>query len=286
MEKLNKEQFLALAKPVIDTPYFESLDWCGCDFQEIVENWEADDEEEYDYEEVMDAVEQIVYGDQTAELPETLVHLIDYIYGLAVEMKDANRINDYGTFYYMGRNGNQDFVKAAYYYQMANDLGCPYSIENLGYIYYYGRTGEFNYEKAFLQFAKGSAVYNRACSTYKLGDIYKNGYFVPKDIKSAFACYQRAEKLIDNGQDENMASNVAPDIYFRLAEAYHYGMGTEEDLKKALTYYQKAEQGFIVKVEQGNFLIKNMFTQYIDKQEEVRNKIAKNLPAMKWAKKI
>ena len=77
-----------------------------------------------------------------------------------------------------------------------------------------------------------------------------------------------------------MASNVAPDIYFRLAEAYHYGMGTEEDLKKALTYYQKAEQGFIVKVEQGNFLIKNMFTQSIDKQEEVRNKIAKNLPAI------
>lgn len=285
MEQINKEQFLALAKPVLETSYFESLEWEGYELQEIVENWESDSEEEYEYDEVMSAVERVVYGDQTAEFPEALSHLADYLYGIAIEKKDGNRINDYGTFYYMGRNGKQDFEKAAYYYQMASDLGCPYSIENLGYIYYYGRTGEINYEKAFLQFAKGSAVFNRACSTYKLGDMYKNGYFVTKDIKSAFACYQRAEKLIDNGKDENRAENVAPDIYFRLAEAYHYGYGTEEDLKQALSYYQKAEQGFIVKIEQGDFLIKNMLTQSIDKQEEVRAKIAENLPAMKWAKK-
>ena len=284
MEPFNKEHFFALAKPVIETSYFKSLDWQGIDFQNIIENWE-DSSDEYDFEEIMDAAEQVIFGNQTEKMPQPLVVLTDYLYGFAIDQKDANRINDYGTLFYVGRNGNQNYEKAAYYYQMASDLGCPYSIENLGYIYYYGRTGEINYQKAFLQFTKGSAVYNRAISTYKLGDMYKNGYFVTKDIKSAFACYQRAEGLIDNGQNENAAASVAPDIYFRLAEAYHYGLGTDVDLKLALSYYQKAEVGFITKVQNGDFLIKNMLSQSIDKQEQVRLKIQKDLPQMSWSKK-
>lgn len=284
MEKIEAKKFLELAEPVLKTDYCKNADWHSSDFEEIVSNIK-DGDEDYDDEDIIDAVEQLAYADETVQMPPELQALVLYVYGVAVEMNDSNRINDIGAFYYTGHIGVQDFKKAAYYYEKAADLGNSYSIENLGYIYYYGRTGEVNYEKAYQQFSKGSAVYNRAISTYKLGDMFKNGYYVNKDIKSAVECYRRAEKLIDNGQSENRADNCAPDIYFRLGDAYQKGLGVEKDLEMALSYYQKAEVGFIRKVKNGDYLVKKMLMQSIDRQEEVRQEIAKDLPEMEWAKK-
>lgn len=283
MEKFNPEKFLSLAKAALETDYCKE-DWNSDDLRDIVCEMEAGDMT-YDYDTVIDAVEQVFYADETVQLPRAVQDLVLYTYGFALEHKDCSRINDLGAFYYTGNIGVQDFGKAAYYYEVAADLGDSYSIENLGYIYYYGRIGEVDYEKAYMQFSKGSAVYNRAISTYKLGDMFKNGYYVHKDIKSAFVCYKRAETLIDNGQRENRAENCAPDIYFRLGECFHKGLGTDVDLDKALEYYQKAERGFIDKVRNGDYLVKKMLTASIDNQEKVRNLIAKDLPQMEWAKK-
>ena len=41
---------------------------------------------------------------------------------------------------YTGRAGDQDYKKAAHYYDMADKEGDRQATENLGYIYYYGRT--------------------------------------------------------------------------------------------------------------------------------------------------
>lgn len=297
MKKFDPKRFLSLAKAALDTDYCKEADWKSEDLQEIVNDMEEgnqendneenkeDDKIEYDYYDVIDAVEQVFYADTTKQLPKAVQDLVLYTYDFAIDHEDSARINDIGAAYYTGSIGVQDFNKANYYYEKAADLGDSYSIENLGYIYYYGRTGEVNYEKAYQQFSKGSAVYNRAISTYKLGDMFKNGYYVHKDVKSAFRCYQRAESLIDNRQVENRASNCAPDIYFRLGECYFKGQGTDVDLDKALRYYQKAECGFIEKVREGDYLVKKMLTTSIDRQEEVRNAIAKDLPEMEWAKK-
>ncbi len=39
------------------------------------------------------------------------------------------------------------------------------------------------------------------------------------------------------------------------------------------------------KVRNGDYLVKKMLTSSIDRQEEVRNAIAKDLPQMEWATK-
>lgn len=285
MEKINPQKFLKLAKPVMETDYYENADWEGESLASIVEDLEEGHDEIYDDDDVMDAVEQLITADPTRPLPSALRTLVEYVYDVAVKEGDARHINNFGVLYYDGRIGEQDFNKAAYFYEKAAELGDPNAVDSLGYIYYYGRTGEVDYEKAYLWFSKGSAVYGSSTATYKLGDMFKNGYYVKKDLVAAFNCYQRAEKLERDCCYESIDVGPMPDINFRLAECYHKGIGTDIDLDKALAYYQKAEQGFIVKVRKGNYLIKKMLTQSIDRQEEVRNAIAKDLPQMEWAKK-
>lgn len=290
MEAIDPKKFLELAKPVMETNYYENVDLEEETLEGIVEDLEEDLDENYDDDDVMDAVEQLITADPTQPLPKALRALVEYVYDIAVEVGDARRINNYGSLYYDGRIGEQDFNKAVYYYERAAELGDSNAVDNLGYIYYYGRTGKVNYEKAFQWFSKGSAVYGSSTSTYKLGDMFKNGYYVKKDLIAAYNCYLRAEKLqkIYDGEEHEYVSTDGgpmPDIKFRIAECYYKGIGTDVDFDKALAYYQQAELGFIIKVRKGNYLVKKMLTQSIDRQEEIRNEIAKDLPQMKWAKK-
>src|SRR5574344_2190265 len=163
METINREKFLELTKEVIKTDYYKSAVAKDCiDFEFLLEEWVDDNEEDYDTPYLIRVIEEFVFSDETQQLPPSFVAMVDYVYSVAIANNDPERTNDYGTLFYKGRLGVQDFNKAAYYYQMASDLGCSYSVENLGYIYYYGRTGKVDYERAFQQFSKGSAVFDRA----------------------------------------------------------------------------------------------------------------------------
>ncbi len=63
--------------------------------------------------------------------------------------------------------------------------------DTLGYIYYYGRVnnGVPQYDKAFEYFMMSSIAGNVE-ATYKLGDMYKNGYGVVKNEEAARQCYE------------------------------------------------------------------------------------------------
>lgn len=291
MDIIDPDKFLQLAKPAMESDYFENAGYAAEAFSNLVKDIEENPwDENYDDDDVVTIVEDLITSDMTRALPKHLRPLVRYVYGVAVQLEDASRINNFGALYYDGRIGEQNFRKAAYYYKIAAELGDSNAVDNLGYIYYYGRTGEVDYEKAYLWFSKGSAVYGSSTATYKLGDMFRNGYYVKKDLIAAFNCYLRAEKLQEDFDGEEHEYEPAdggpmPDIKFRIAECYHKGIGTDVDLDKALAYYQQAEQGFIVKVRKGNYLVKKMLTQSIDRQEEVRNAIAKDLPQMEWAKK-
>lgn len=290
MDAIDSRKFLELAKPVMETDYYENAQWEGEELSSMVEDLEENLDENYDDEDAICAVEQLITADETRPLPKALRALVEYVYDIAVKQGDAQRINNYGALYYDGRIGEQDFHKAAFYYEKAAELGDSNAVVNLGYIYYYGRTGDVEYEKAYLWFSKGAVAYGSSIASYKLGDMFKNGYYVKKDLKAAFNCYLRAEELEksyyeDEPDYEPSDGGPMPDVMFRLAECYHKGIGTETDLDKALAYYQKAEQGFIDKVRKGNYLVKKMLKLSIDRQEEIRNEIAKDLPQMEWAKK-
>ena len=114
-----------------------------------------------------------------------------------------------GGYYYEQRL----FDLALKYYEMAAEYDYDSAYECLGYIWYYGRTGVKDYKKAFEYFSKlkdkGDFV-----ATYKVADMYKNGYYVEKNqqvyeeiIEELYPKVKKCTNLFD----------PVPEVYTRLA---------------------------------------------------------------------
>jgi len=90
----------------------------------------------------------------------------------------------------------------------------PFLANTLGYIYYYGRTnnGEPLYDKAFKYFSIGAAggVYE---SRYKLADMFKHGYSIPKNTRIENQIieelYRETVKCIAEGIFDSKFADVA-----------------------------------------------------------------------------
>lgn len=114
-----------------------------------------------------------------------------------------------GVYYEMKR-----FDLALKYYEMAAAYDYDEAYECLGYIWYYGRTGERDYKKAFEYFSKMMDKGNLV-ATYKVADMYKNGYYVPKDM----ATYSKMiEELYPKVQNCRNVFDPVPEVYTRLAK--------------------------------------------------------------------
>ena len=149
--------------------------------------------------------------------------------------------------------------------------------ENLGYCYYYGRSIDKDYEKAFHYFALG-AFDGHLRSLYKIGDMYRNGYYVEKSEIEAFRIYRHCADTLT----EQAVPLVGADIMMRLGDCYYEGIGTDVDYKLALRYYQQAENMFVERLEEGDFLIKGCYEKVVNRQTEVRKAMQNKLPAFEW----
>lgn len=114
-----------------------------------------------------------------------------------------------GVYYEMKR-----FDLALKYYEMAAAYDYDEAYECLGYIWYYGRTGERDYKKAFEYFSKMMDKGNLV-ATYKIADMYKNGYYVTKDM--ATYC-KMIEELYPKVQNCRNVFDPVPEVYTRLAK--------------------------------------------------------------------
>lgn len=114
-----------------------------------------------------------------------------------------------GGYYYEIKH----FDLALKYYEMAATFDHDPAYECLGYIWYYGRTGERDYKKAFEYFSKlmdkGDPV-----STYKVADMYRNGYYVDKDQEKY---EQMIEELYPKVKDMRNVFDPVPEVFTRLA---------------------------------------------------------------------
>lgn len=113
-----------------------------------------------------------------------------------------------GVYYEMKR-----FDLALKYYEMAASYDYDEAYECLGYIWYYGRTGERDYKKAFEYFSKMMDKGNLV-ATYKVADMYKNGYYVKKD-KDKYE--EMIEKLYSKVSKCRNLFDPVPEVYTRLA---------------------------------------------------------------------
>jgi len=125
------------------------------------------------------------------------------------ELKDPRDMLHLGGIYYEMK----EFELARKYYEMSAEYDYEPAHACLGYIYYYGRTGEPDYEKAFMHFKK-SAELGNVQSAYKVADMYKNGYFVPRD----YAKYAEIiEELWPKVENAKYTGEPFPEVATRLA---------------------------------------------------------------------
>ena len=124
------------------------------------------------------------------------------------------------------------FDLALKYYEMAAEYDSVPALVGLGYIWYYGRTGERDYEKAFRCYDRARQLGNLQAA-YKVADMYKNGYYVPRDMgkyrEIIESLYPRVE-YVDSLYDP------LPEVYTRLAAI----RAEEGRTAEALALYDKA----------------------------------------------
>ncbi|GEM_PF-342989 len=106
-----------------------------------------------------------------------------------------------------------------------------YANVGLGYIYYYGQAGEKNYEKAFKAFSKAAERGSHEAK-YKLADMYKNGYYVEKDMDKFIELIEELYKWVKSAR----RPDHVPEIISRMGMAREYQGKKDEALK----YYLEA----------------------------------------------
>ena len=217
--------------------------------------------------------------DKPGTFPGYVIDFVTELYEMEIAEGSDEAMNDLAGQYYDGSRGfEQSFEKAVHYYHMAAENGNRQAQENLGYCYYYGRNMERpDYEKAFHYFALG-AFDGHLISLYKIGDMYLNGYYVPKNEKEAFRIYCRCLATMN---DESAQYAGGP-VFLRLAKMNMYGLGTERNLKVALVFYQKAESFLFDMVKDGKLMYKNSLRETIEGQMLARTFLFAELPKGEW----
>ena len=166
-------------------------------------------------------------GKKYSEEDEFLfIEALQFLIGKERDPKDMLYL---GGYYYEQKR----FDLALKYYEMAASYDYDPAYECLGYIWYYGRTGERDYKKAFEYFSKlmdkGDLV-----SSYKIADMYRNGYYVEKDPQK----YEEIiESLYPKVKNTNRLGEPLPEIFTRLAR-----IRTEQGKKReAINLYLQAK---------------------------------------------
>ena len=158
--------------------------------------------------------------------------------GFLIEKRhDPHDMMYLGGYYYEQKH----FDLALKYYEMAATYDYDPAYECLEYIWYYGRTGERDFKKAFEYFSKlmekGDPV-----STYKVADMYKNGYYVEKNQ----AEYERIiEGLYPRVKRMRDAFDPVPEVFTRLARIRTAQGRTEE----AVNLYLRAKKHLAQRIE-------------------------------------
>lgn len=191
--------------------------------------------------------------------------LLGFRYGIS--QGSGACMNDLGALYYMGDIVDQNYEKARQFYEMAIDHGCLQSIINLGYIYEYGRTGEPDCTRAYECYALAAALAPSYEAVYKLGDMYSRGQSIKRDMRRAFALWQRSFELADGTvQVAQPAIRMAQTLIDSECEKWNL----ELDPFSALSLFQQAEIGLRIDIANGQTYYTKRLTQAIEGQKKAR----------------
>ena len=163
------------------------------------------------------------------------------LFAFVVRLYSVDAMNDLVALYYDGRGCCQDFTKAIHYFAMGA---------------FRGRLG----------------------SLYKIGDMYRKGYYVEKNPAEAFKIYVHCVGLMTH---EDMSEFAGP-VYLRLGQLCLYGEGTDKDPEEALKCFQIAERYLYDMVMSGELMYRGSLKAAIDGQAKARKILMKKLPSLRW----
>ena len=181
----------------------------------------------------------------TEEEEHELIETLEFV----IEKTGESRYSEWlGGIYYDKRI----FDLALKYYELAEAQGSVWAWNGLGYIWYYGRTGTVDYEKAYRYFTKvreyeGDDIdeFTKIEASFKIADMYKNGYFVEKDEDRYV---EMIEDLYKQIQDSNLFLPTA-EVYTRLA-SIRARQGRKEE---AIDLYYDARNDLICRLKYNRF---------------------------------
>lgn len=189
--------------------------------------------------------------------------------GVGVRVEDADTLCYVGALYYSGGHGvEQDYTKAADFYERSSKRGSSQGSVNLGYCYYYGRHQEKDYAKAFACFTLGYSLDGNAEAAWKLGDMFDAGLFVEKNEWAAFNLYQKAYLATQGGHACARPAHHLADMYLHGVEGK-----VEPDPKRALKLYVEAEIAYYGEIDSGLIYYEKNLRQAIESQKIAREMI-------------
>lgn len=154
-----------------------------------------------------------------------------------VESRKAWKYTEYriGKMHAAGQGTDQDYLKAAEWFQLSTEKKYKYAQYSLGALYHRGQNVEQDFDKAFELYLK-SAKQGFPYADFEVAKMYRDGIGTDKDELKSRQHFQRAfegfERLEQTSKDDK--------IQYRLGWMLQNGVGTGPDLTRAKDYYQKS----------------------------------------------
>lgn len=138
-----------------------------------------------------------------------------------------------GKLYSFGYGVEQDYLKAAEWYEKAVALGNPFAAYSLGSLYLRGQGVDEDAEKAYELFIM-AADHDEKPNAYA---AYELGRMCAEDDETTSAKWYKKAYHGFEAIERNMADDK---LYYRLGQMNLKGLGTKIDLDKACAYFEKA----------------------------------------------
>ena len=145
------------------------------------------------------------------------------------ERGNADAQLELGNRYFKGKGVEQDYAKAAEWYEKSAEQGKAGAQLYLGRCYYYGLGVFENYFEAVKWFRE-AAEQGNSDAAFSLGRCYFNGMGVKQNCTEAAIWFRKT------AEQGNVYAQLA------LGHCYEYGYGVEQDYAKAAYWYRRAAE--------------------------------------------